>query len=215
MRARKCLVPTGVLLLLTWMFALGCSSQMAPSNHAPDSTGGRLKAIAVGGTLPELRWPNFTDYRASTEKLYESVNYAPVWVHDGQASPQALAVIAEFVSSQKRGLIPEDYDASRWPQRLNALKGSSGNSDTLAGFDAALTVCAMRYISDLHTGRVNPQHSAFSVTIEKQNYDLSEFLAKKVLIANSVPELLNAIEPQYTGYKRTEAALQTYLDLAS
>jgi murein L,D-transpeptidase YcbB/YkuD len=138
-----------------------------------------------------------------------------VWVRDGQASPQALAIIAEFVSSQKRGLIPEDYDASRWPQRLNALKVSSGNPDTLAHFDAALTVCAMRYISDLHTGRVNPQHPTFSVNIEKQNYDLSEFLAKKVLTANNVPELLNAIEPQYTGYKRTEAALQTYLDLAS
>jgi murein L,D-transpeptidase YcbB/YkuD len=188
---------------------------MAPSIHAPDSAGERLKAIAADGTLPDLQWPNFSDYRPSTQKLYESVNYAPVWVRDGQASPQALAIIAEFVSSRKRGLIPEDYDASRWPQRLSALKVSSANPDTLARFDAALTVCAMRYTSDLHTGRVNPQHSDFSVTIEQQNYDLSEFLAKKVLAASDVPEVLNAIEPQYTGYKRTEAALQTYLDLAS
>ena len=28
-------------------------------------------------------------------------------------------------------------------------------------------------------------------------------------------KLFSAIEPQYTGYKRTEAALQTYLTLAS
>ena len=91
------------------------------------------------------------------KKLYKATNYAPVWIRDGQASPQALAVIAEFVGSQKRGLIPEDYDASRWPQRLSALKVSSGNPDTLARFDAALTVCAMRYISDLHSGRVNPE----------------------------------------------------------
>ena len=143
------------------------------------------------------------------------MNYAPVWVRDGQPSPQALAVITDFVSSQKRGLNPEDYDASRWPQRLTALKVSPNNPDTLARFDAALTVCAMRYISDLHGGRLNPQHIAFNVMTEKQNYDLSEFLAKKILWANNIPALLNTIEPQYTGYKRTEAALQSYLTLAS
>jgi murein L,D-transpeptidase YcbB/YkuD len=162
-----------------------------------------------------LRWPNFTDYRQNTQELYKAVNYAPVWVRDGQASPQALAVIGEFVSSQKRGLNPEDYDASRWPQRLSALKVSSGNPDTLARFDAALTVCAMRYISDLHGGRVNPKHSEFNVAIEQQKYDLPEFLAQKVLAASNVPEILSTIEPQYTGYKRTEVALQTYLALAS
>jgi murein L,D-transpeptidase YcbB/YkuD len=175
----------------------------------------RLQAIAAGGTLADLQWPNFTDYRQSTQSLYKAKNYAGVWVRDGQASPQALAVIAEFVSSQKRGLIPEDYDVSRWPQRLNALKVSSGNPDTLARFDAALTVCAMRYISDLHRGRVNPEHSEFSVTVDQHKYNLPEFVSEKVLRANNVSELFNAIEPQYTGYKRTEAALQTYLALAS
>jgi len=215
MRAKKCLVTISVLVLLPWLLAFGCSSQTAPTNRALDSTRERLKAIVSAGALDDMRWQNFTDYRQSTQKFYEAANYSPVWVRDGQASPQAVAIIAEFISSQKRGLIPEDYDASRWPQRLSALKTSSGNPDTLARFDAALTVSAMRFISDLHTGRVNPQHSAFSVTIEKQNYDLSAFLAKEVVSANNVPELLNAIEPQYTGYKRTEAALQTYLGLAS
>jgi murein L,D-transpeptidase YcbB/YkuD len=215
MQARKHLVTIIALFLFPLLLAFGCSSQIAPSNHTHDSTGERLKAIAANGTLDDLRWPNFTDYRASVQKLYEAANYAPVWVHDGQASSQALAVIAEFASSQQRGLIPEDYDASRWPQRLSALKISSGNPDTLARFDSALTVCSMRYISDLHTGRVNPQHIEFSVTMEKRDYDLSDFLAKKVLAANNVPELLNAIEPHYTGYKRTEAALRTYLVLAS
>jgi len=202
MQARKCLVTISFLFLLPWLFSYGCNSQIAPSNHATDPTGERLKAIAAGGTLADLRWPNFTDYRTSAQKLYEAVTYASVWVRDGQASPQALAIIAEFVSSQKRGLIPEDYDASRWPQRLNALKVSSGNPDTLAHFDAALTVCAMRYIFDLHTGRINPQHLAFSVTIEKQNYDLSEFLAKKVLTSNNIPELLNAIEATSSSARR-------------
>ncbi len=214
MRARTHLATIGALCLLPCLLALECSSQVA-SRTAPEPVTQRLQAIASGGTLSDLRWPNFTEYRQSTQELYKAVNYAPVWLRDGQASPQALAIIAELVSSEKRGLIPDDYDASRWPQRLSALKVSSGNPDTLARFDVALTVCAMRYISDLHGGRVNPKHVEFSVTIEQQKYNLPQFLAQKVLSANNVREVLGTIEPQYTGYKRTEAALQTYLALAS
>ena len=219
MRARTHLATLSILLLLPWLLAIGCSSQMAPktaqAKSTPDPIAERLQAIAASGTLADLRWPNFSDYRQSTQKLYKATNYAAVWIRDGQASPQALAVIAEFAGSQKRGLIPEDYDASRWPQRLSALKVSSGNPDTQARFDAALTVCAMRYISDLHGGRVNPLHTEFSVMIDQRKYDLSEFVAQKVLAASNVSELFNTIEPQYTGYKRTEAVLQTYLTLAS
>ena len=207
------------MFLLLCLLPLGCNSQVAATTNPANSTSGpiaeQLESIAAGGSLADLRWPNFADYRQNAQKLYMATNYAAVWVRDGQASPQALAVIAEFVSSQKRGLIPEDYDALRWPQRLSALKVSSGNPDTLARFDAALTVCIMRYISDLHSGRVNPQHSEFSITIDRQKYDLPEFLKEKVVAASNVSETFNAVEPQYTGYKRTEAALQTYLALAS
>ncbi len=218
-RARTHLVTIGALFLLPWLLALECSSQITPNstpaNGATTPIAERLQAIAASGTLADLRWPNFSDYRQSIQELYKTVNYAPVWVRDGQASPQALAVIAEFVSSEKRGLIPEDYDASRWPQRLSALKVLSGNPDTLARFDTAVTVCAMRYISALHGGRVNPKHSEFSITIEQQKYDLPKFLIQKVLVASNVPEIFSALEPQYTGYKRTEVVLQTYLALAS
>jgi murein L,D-transpeptidase YcbB/YkuD len=207
------------LFLLPGLLALECSSQVAPkrapATAALEQNTEQLKAITASGTLSDLRWPNFADYRQSTQELYKAVSYAPVWVRDGQASPQAQAMIAELVSSQKRGLIPEDYDASRWPQRLNALKNSSGTPDTLARFDVALTVCAMRFISDLHGGRVNPKHSDFSITVGQQKFDLAEFLVQEVLTVNNVPEILNTVEPQYTGYKRTEAVLQTYLAFAA
>ena len=139
------------------------------------------------GRLSDLRWPNFTDYRQSTQELYKATNYAAVWIRDGQASPQALAIIAELAGSQKRGLIPEDYDASRWPQRLSALKVSSGNPDTLARFDAALTVCAMRYISDLHGGRVNPKHSSSVSRLTSRSTICQSSGPEKVLCSKQCP----------------------------
>jgi hypothetical protein len=89
--------------------------------------------------------------------VYKAIQYSPAWVREGQATSQALAIISALENSQQKGLIPEDYDASLWPARLVALKAASGNADTVAQFDAALTVNAIRYLSNLRIGRVNPK----------------------------------------------------------
>jgi murein L,D-transpeptidase YcbB/YkuD len=207
-------------MLLLFSIALGCHSQIAPTPPQAGPTlnaeavAGELRTIASAGTLADLTFPNFPDYSQQVQALYQSANYAPVWVRNGQAIPQALAVITAFQSSRQKGLNPEDYDASRWPQRLAALKNSPLDANTVAHFDAALTVSAMRYISDLHMGRVNPKHFKLGFDVEQKRYDLPQFLAQKLLVASNVPEVLNGVEPPYYGYQRTELALQTYLALA-
>jgi murein L,D-transpeptidase YcbB/YkuD len=216
---RRCAI-LGIPIAILFSIALGCPSQStpssAPASNTPNSeaVAGQLRMIAAGGTLADLTWPNFTDYRQQVQGLYEAVNYTPVWIHDGQATAQALAVITALQSSRQKGLNPEEYDASRWPQRLNALKSAPGDANTVAHFDAALTVSAMRYISDLHVGRVNPKHFEFGIDVEQKRYDLPQFLAQKLLPASNVAEVLNGVEPPYYFYRRTENALQAYLALA-
>src|SRR5271168_2820257 len=215
-------VPVSLVALL-WLFSLGCSSQatsrpVQTSSSSPldaAATSQQLQAIAAAGTLADLHAPNFTDYRYLVVRFYQSVNYAPVWVRNGQPTPQALAVIAALENSVHKGLNPEDYDASLWPQRLNQFKTSPVSADTIAKFDAALTVSTMRYISDLHIGRVNPKHFQFGIDIEQKKYDLPQLLLQKIVNGNDVPEVLSGVEPQYDFYKRLEAALQTYEKLAA
>jgi murein L,D-transpeptidase YcbB/YkuD len=134
---------------------------------------------------------------------------------DEQPTPQALAVIAALESSQQKGLDSEDYDASRWSPRLNALETARVNADMLARFDAALTVNAMRYISDLHIGRVNPKPLKFGIDFEQKKYDLPQFLLQRVSAANDVQGALSEVKPKFNGYKRTKTALQKYLMLAA
>jgi murein L,D-transpeptidase YcbB/YkuD len=233
MLLRKTRSSFSALLFLPWLFALGCSSSAtatpaqdagnspsasaAPAATAPDTSGAAplIQAIAARGTLSDLHAPNFTDYGKLVQSFYRSVNDMPVWVRNGQPTPQALAVIAALQSSQKKGLNPEDYDASLWASRISALKASPGNADTIAKFDVALTVGTMRYISDLHIGRVNPKHFQFGIDIEQKKYDLPQLLLQRVIDGNNVPEVLAEVEPQYLNYKRLEAALQTYEDLAA
>src|ERR1700734_3245816 len=154
-------------ILTLFFLVVGCHSQIAPTppqagpTPNAEAVAAQLRSIAAAGTFADLTFPNFPDYSQEVQALYQSVNFAPVWIRSGQAIPQALALITALQSSRQKGLNPEDYDASRWPQRLAALKNSAGDADTVAHFDAALTVSAMRKNIDLHHGGVNPKH--FSV----------------------------------------------------
>jgi murein L,D-transpeptidase YcbB/YkuD len=210
-----------VVLFLLFQFVIGCSSNTPPRQTLPGSVHNsvavsqRLRAIVTSNTLTDLRWSDFTDCREQVQRLYQSQSYTPVWDRDGQVTPQAMAMIAALENSQQKGLNPQDYDASLWPSRLGALKAASSDSDVVARFDVALSVNAMRYISDLHIGRVNPNHLLFSVQIEQTKYDLSEFLMQKILTVGNVPDVLKEVEPQYEGYQRTENALQKYLLLVA
>ena len=207
-----------VSLVILFFIALGCQSQSTPSPvpAAPnaEAIAQQLRAIANAGTLAGLKYPNFPDYRQHLQALYEAVNYKPVWVRDGQPTPQAQAMITAFGVSRLKGLNPEEYDADRWPSRLSALKSAPGDPSSTAHFDAALTVSAMRYISDLHIGRVNPKRFKFGIDVAQKTYELPQFLLQKLLPSTNIPEVLNAVEPPYYAYQRTEAALQNYLALA-
>jgi L,D-transpeptidase YcbB len=209
-----------VPILTLFFFALGCHSQSTlspPPASNPlnaEAVAGQLRTIAAAGTLADLAASNFSDYRQQVQALYEAANYTPVWVRDGQPTTQAQAVIAALEASRQKGLTPSDYDASRWTQRLLGLKHMPGDTPTVAHFDAALTVCAMRYISDLHIGRVNPKHFKFGIDVAQKSYDLPQFLLQKLLPASNVAQVLHDAEPPYYGYQRTQAALDDYLVLA-
>ncbi len=171
----------------------------------------RIQSLVSAGTLDGMRWPNFRDYQPWLERFYQPTGYAPAWLQGSQPSPQALSMIELFKHVWKKGLVPEDYDASRWDGRLHALKGSAAD---LGGFDVALTVCTMRYISDLHIGRINPQRLKFDLSVENKKYDLALFLRERLLPASDVAAVLDPVEPRFAGYRRTEQALERYVELA-
>ena len=118
-----------------------------------------------------------------------------------------------FRDAGTKGLDPEDYDASRWEERIRALPGSS-SGPAVARFDVALTVCTMRYVSDLRIGRINPQHFKFGLSVEQKKYDLAQFLRDRIMTASDVRAVLDEMEPPFAGYRRTEQALARYIELA-
>lgn len=147
-----------------------------PAQMSPDFAA-RVKSIEADARLSEMERPDFSDYKQHFAAAYELAGYAPLWLMPQGLSPQGTAVIQALENSERKGLSPADYDASKWPQRIEALK--TANDTQKADFDAALTVATMRYISDLHIGRVNPKHFKFGIDAAIKKYDLPSSLRSR------------------------------------
>ena len=169
-----------------------------------------IQSIVSAGKLDTMRWPNFSDYRVWLQKFYEPAGYAPAWIQGNAPTGQAQGMIVLFRESWRKGLEPEDYDFSRWDGRVQGLK-SGGDP---AQFDVAMTVCTMRYISDLHIGRINPRHFKFDLNVDQKKYDLAQFLRERILPANDLAAVAASAEPPFPTYRRTEDALVRYIELA-
>ena len=169
-----------------------------------------LRALVAAGKLADLRWPDFADYRGDVQSFYDAAGYTPAWTQNGQPTPQATALIGILRQADLKGLVPEDYDASRWAERTKQL----GQPDGVVRFDLALTVCLMRYASDLEVGRVNPKQAKFSIAEKNSRYDLVQFLRQDLVNGSDVKAALAQVEPPFPGYQRTLVVLRQYLDLA-
>src|SRR5581483_769016 len=137
--------------------------------------------------------------------------YALLWTKDGQPSPQTLAVIALFEKADEKGINSVDYDGSRWKQRLTIFP--THDQTALARFDLAVSITLMRYISDLHIGRINPRNVRFDLDIETKKYYLPKLLTD-IAEANDPNAILGTIEPPYAEYKRLQTALANYRRIA-
>src|SRR5271166_1078082 len=206
---------SAALTLIALLYGFGGANSAKAAELSPEGQAWLRTAISTG-SLPDLRWPDFSDYNKHLQKFYEFNGYSLWWVKGMEPTAQARQAIALLLQAGQKGLSADDYDGPRWSDRLARLKPAAqqpAEADAV-NFDLALTVCAMRYISDLHIGKVNPKHFAFALDEEPKKYDLAEFLKDDVTGAVNVAGVLAQVEPPYPGYRRTIQALQTYMELA-
>jgi len=198
-------------------FLLLISTTIAASQNKPlprPKADSSLQSILQSGRLVDLRWPVFSDVRSQADAFYRGSGYSLAWVKQGKPSVRAVEMINILQHADEEGLLPEDYDASRWTDRLAHLNGPH-SADEEFRFDVALTVCAMRYASAVRVGRINPKHFRFGLDVEHKRLDLPQFIR---LIANGADDLkseFTQIEPPFIGYKATREALAHYTELAS
>jgi murein L,D-transpeptidase YcbB/YkuD len=182
-----------------------------------------VEQVVNSPQLAIMKWSNFSDYQAQVQQFYDDRSYELAWTRDGALTNTTTQLISLFENAAQKGLNPDDYDASRWPQRVDRVaqifktKDTSDNAqDVIAQFDAAMTITTMRYLSDLHLGRVNPQDLNFDIDVPARRalFDLPTFVNDQLVDKENVPSIVATVEPQNAMYAATEKALGQYLVLA-
>jgi murein L,D-transpeptidase YcbB/YkuD len=169
--------------------------------------------LVEASRLDELRWPNFVDYKKHLTNFYQPLEWKTQWSRDGRITPQARAVIALFEAADVKGVHASDYDGGRWAARVRAIEQSRDEA-ALARFDVAVSATLMRYISDLHIGRINPRNVRFDLDIESKKYYLPT-LVTSITTSPNPAATLAPIEPPYDDYHRLQNALAIYRRLAT
>ena len=189
--------------------SFGSSDALSPAGEQ------ELRAIVASGRLADLQWPNFSENSAAVRQFYDESGGRLGWTRGGKPTPQAIESIGILEEADQKGLDSRDYDGVKWPDRLRVLQSPNGARESaLVKFDVAMTVCTVRYSTDLHMGKIDPKTLHKDFDPDREKHDAGEFLWKNVVGAPSVKDALAPIEPPYPGYQRTLVALQKYMQLA-
>jgi len=204
----------GVLLLSILAAVHAPQLRSQPSAQAADGVSAQIAAAVAAYRAPQRR--SSVDFGATQalRSIYVQRANAPLWSRDGNATAQALALVHELQRADSYGLQRADYAGDAIAQLAEKPTGT-GAAETghWARFDVQLSGAALRFISDLHYGRVKPAAAGFNLPEMHQPLDLGASLTA-LAGATDVGQGIGAIEPPFDHYALLKSALAKYLDLA-
>jgi L,D-transpeptidase YcbB len=199
--------PTAAVLIAT------LAGWQALPLHAATAAGVSTQIAALLARDGSLTRSASPDHGAAPalQAVYAARADAPLWSRDGEATPQASAVLRELARADAYGLELQDYSAARAGL---VAPPTAADDARWAQFDVSLSAAALRFIRDLHYGRVDPAAAGFHLPAGTAELDLVAALATLARAAD-VNATLASFEPPFHHYALLRSALAKYLSLAA
>ncbi|MDD2723356.1 MAG: L,D-transpeptidase family protein [Methylovulum sp.] len=181
----------------------------------PSPIAKEISAIIASKQHPFLQPGNFSNRSEDLDALYKLGNYQLLWLGT-EASENNIAAMLELLENAGvHGLQKNHYDADALQNKLPAILHSDTSAyRELASYDTALSLSLLRFLHDLHYGRVSPQVINFNLKLrEKKLLDLPA-LIKTSIERQTVKQLPDLVEPQLRQYQLLKTALANYRELA-
>jgi len=194
--------------------ALAASGSFAVGAASADAVQTQMAAaIAADGSLIRGRARQHGAAQA-LRTVYANRADMPLWSREGRLTPQGEALLHELERADGYGLRVEDYTTVPGFATAEATAAiSAADTQRWARFDVAVTAAALRFMSDLHYGRVDPAAAGFRLQAEHEPLDLAAAL-EDLARASNVSAVLERVEPPFHHYQLLKVALARYLSLA-
>lgn len=184
----------------------------APQAAPPAVAINEISSLIASKQHPYLTQSHFTYRAEDLDALYKTNNYQPIWiVDDGKANKNADEVIKLLEAAAVHGLNPADYDTEMLRQKLTALKAPFDvHSKDVALYDTAISLSLLRFMHNLHYGRINPNDLHFNIQRRTEKTLDLPALINTNLAADTLSSLLSSVEPTLQQYQKLKQALASY-----
>jgi len=160
-----------------------------------------------------LAGPPLADETALVQDVYARAEAPLLWTAGGRPTAPGDALLQVLANAADFGLDPEDYGTAPLEEAAARLSPESSATD-LTLYDRLLTRAAVRLISHLHYGRVDPRAAGFELPAPRTDLDIAATVAAMASAAD-VRASVAAVEPRFYHYHLLEDALRRYRRLLS
>ncbi len=180
---------------------------------AADVTAQIPPTLDLAGALQRpLEGRSLPDEHSLVRSVYSTTGTL-LWSKQGEFTPQARELLALVHSADDWGLRSADYGDAR----LHAARDSVVPPATRADYtqlDVWLTESAVRLISHLHYGRIDPRTVGFELPDSRHDLDVATAVIHLAASAG-VAQSLSQAEPHFYHYVLLKRALARYRKLAA
>jgi len=174
-----------------------------------------VQGVLDAGRHPALTWPEVTGVLPGLEALYAAEPDGLFWFAGESPHPALAEALQTLAQADAYGLNPADYDAMLLAEKWKgASAGAAPSPAQRALFDVALTVSAMRLLSSVHEGRVDPRLVGFDYDVSAKRLDLAAAL-RSTRDKGGLAAAVAAAVPHFPVYHRLVKALADYRALAA
>jgi murein L,D-transpeptidase YcbB/YkuD len=154
--------------------------------------------------------------RATLATLYGHRNYQPLWIVNGRLSRQATALLQTLRAAGDFGLLASDYQGEQLTEEFARLEDDPSTDASLwAPAELALSTAALRFVTHLHFGRIDPLTAGFDTPVMPPVHIDRGALLGELATAPDPGAILARVEPGFRHYRLLKEALVRYRELAS
>ena len=185
------------------------------ASHENPVLANEITAIITAKQQPYLQRADFQNRADDLEALYKIAGYKLLWLANPQADKNRADALNLLENAATYGLNPASYDIQSLQQRLPPESAFTGNDyKQLALYDTAVSLSLLRFLHDLHYGRVNPKAINFDLkSREKKLIDLPTLINSNAS-QNSIAQLPDLVEPKLKQYQKLKQVLAKYQAIA-
>ena len=185
---------------------------------APDASRGSIRfhiEVLLRQPFPAAVWKARDAERLFSElaELYQARDFEPLWVRESRLSEQGAAVLDVLYRAPEHGLRRSDYLVRVLAPESFPPNFAASSAETKAHVDISLSFATMRYIKDVHEGRLSPRELELGLDIMHDHKDLATEI-EPIAVAVDAENALDAFAPSYPQYDELKSALELYRRLA-